>query len=137
MAEGLSPQRALIYVMVTMAAVDRAMTDAELKRIGDIVSGLPAFGNFDKEELIPTAEACGEILGQDDGLHQILKLARESLSGKLRETAYALAVDVAAADLEIRAEELRFLDLLRDSLELDKLTTAGIERGASARHVPG
>jgi hypothetical protein len=31
-------------------------------------------------------------------------------------------------------EEARFLDMLRDSLELDKLTTAGIERGIRARN---
>jgi tellurite resistance protein len=135
MADSLSPQHALIYVMVTMAAVDRAMTDEELKRIGDVVEGLPAFRDFDRDQLIPAAEACGEVLGADDGLTNVLAMVRESLSGRLRETAYALAVDVAAADLDIKREELRLLDMLRDALQLDKLTTAAIERGAQARHV--
>jgi hypothetical protein len=30
---------------------------------------------------------------------------------------------------------MRFLDLLRDSLELDKLTSAAIERGIRARNL--
>jgi hypothetical protein len=34
----------------------------------------------------------------------------------------------------VRNEEIRFLELLRDKLRLDKLTIAAIERGARARH---
>jgi len=33
-------------------------------------------------------------------------------------------------------EETRFLAMLRDALELDKLITAAIERGVIARHRP-
>src|SRR6185312_11667715 len=43
MTEPLNHHAALIYVMVTMSAVDRTMTDAELSRIGEIVSNLPVF----------------------------------------------------------------------------------------------
>jgi len=42
---------------------------------------------------------------------------------------------VAAADLNVRPEETRFLEMLRDSLELDVLTTTGIERGIRARNM--
>ncbi len=38
MTEPLNHHAALIYVMVTMSAVDRVMTDAELARIGGRVS---------------------------------------------------------------------------------------------------
>jgi hypothetical protein len=62
-------------------------------------------------------------------------LVKSALPKKLRETAYAIALEVAAADLEVKPEETRFLEMLRDSLELDKLTTAGIERGIRARNV--
>ena len=58
----------------------------------------------------------------------------EALSGRLRETAYALAVEVAVADLHIWGEEIRFLARLRDALGLDKLVTAAIERSALARY---
>ena len=53
---------------------------------------------------------------------------------RLRDTAYAMAVEVAAADLHVEQEELRFLQMLRDRLNLDKLAVAAIERGARARH---
>ena len=44
------------------------------------------------------------------------------------------AVEVAAADLHVEQEELRFLQMLRDRLGLDTLTVAAIERGARARY---
>jgi len=128
-----SHHEALIYAMVTLSASDSKMTDRELAKIGDIVRGLPAFADFDKEKLVPTAEACGAILQQDDGLDLILDVIA-ALPHRLHETAYALAVEVAAADLHVEQEELRFLQMLRDRLDLDKLAVAAIERSARARY---
>ena len=45
-----------------------------------------------------------------------------------------LAVEVAASDLAVGKEELRFLAMLRDTLGLDKLVTAALERSAIARY---
>ena len=134
MTEPLSHHAALIYVMVTMSVVDRTMNDAELARIGEIVSNLPVFDDFDQDDLVATAEACGNILSDDGGLQRVLRLIKEGLPKKLRETAYAVALEVAAADLDVRAEETRLIELLRDSLELDLITTAAIERGIRARN---
>ena len=134
MIEPLSHHGALIYVMVTISAVDRTMTDPELARIGEIVSNLPLFADFDQEQLVKTAEACGEVLSADGGLEQVLRLVHGGLPKKLRETAYAVALEVAAADHEVKPEEVRFLELLSDALELDTLTTAALERGIRARN---
>jgi len=134
MSDKISPHEALIYAMVTISAVDSSMTDSELKTIGDIVQTLPVFRGFDIDNLVTVSQACGSRLSEDGGLKTTLDLIRESLPEKLRETAYALAVEVAASDLTVEQEELRFLQMLRDALELDKLTIAAIERGARARY---
>ena len=134
MTEPLNHHVALVYVMVTVSAVDRAMTDDELHRIGEIVSNLPIFADYDDNDLVKTAEACGEILSADGGLQQVLRLVRGALPDKLRETAYAVALEVAAADRLVRPEEIRFLEMLGDTLELDRMTTAAIERGIRARN---
>jgi tellurite resistance protein len=134
MTEPLNHHGALIFVMVTTSAVDRSMTDAELARIGELVSNLPVFADFDQEQLVKTAEACGEILGKDGGLDRVLAAVRSALPKRLRETAYAVSLEVAAADMEVRPEEIRFLEMLSDALELDRLTTAAIERGIRARN---
>ena len=134
MTEPLNHHAALVYVMVTVSAVDRAMTDDELHRIGEIVSNLPIFSDYDDNDLVKTAEACGEILSADGGLQQVLRLVHGALPEKLRETAYALALEVASADRLVRPEEIRFLEMLGDTLELDRMTTAAIERGIRARN---
>ena len=77
---------------------------------------------------------CSQILQNEDGLDQILDNALNSLPAHLHDTAYALAVDVAAADLQIEQEELRLLQIFRHKLNVDRLTAAAIERGARARH---
>jgi tellurite resistance protein len=135
MTEPMNHHAALVYVMVTVSAVDRAMTDDELHRIGEIVSNLPVFSDYDDNDLVKTAEACGEILSADGGLQQVLRLVRGALPEKLRETAYAVGLEVAAADRLVRPEEIRFLEMLGDTLELDRMTTAAIERGIRARNM--
>ncbi|MEJ8572537.1 tellurite resistance TerB family protein [Microbaculum marinum] len=133
MTKTVSPQEALIYTMVTMSAADRTMTDNELRRIGGIVQNLPAFRDFDKEKLVAVAEDCGTLLNEDGSLRTVLDLIAGSLPQRFYDTAYALAVDVAAADLDVEQEELRMLQLLRDRLDLDPLVCAAIERAARAR----
>lgn len=135
MTEPLDHHGALIYAMVTMSAVDRTMTDAELARIGEIVSNLPVFNDYNQDRLVKTAEACGDVLSADGGLEQVLLLVRGALPKKLRETAYAVALEVAAADREVKPEEIRFLEMLSDALELDRLTVAALERGIRARNL--
>lgn len=125
---------ALIYAMVTLSAADRTMTDRELQKIGDIVQTLPVFNGFDRDRLVATAENCGGLLQAEDGLDRILDIIATSLQPRLHETAYALAVEVAAADFHVEQEELRFLQMLRDRLELDNLTVAAIERSARVRY---
>jgi tellurite resistance protein len=135
MSKIINHHRALIYVMVTMSGVDGLIGEKELRRIGRIVKHLPAFKTFDTEELTDAAQECGEILQQEDGgLEAVLGLVKDALPPALEETAYALACEVAAADLMVGREELRFLALLRDALGLDKLITAAIERGVIARN---
>lgn len=133
MTNTVSHHQALIYAMVTMTAVDARIVDPELRRIGQIVQSLPVFRDFDVERLTHVAQECGEMLQVEGGLEAVLALISEALPAHLRETAYALAVEVAVADLHIWREEIRFLARLRDALGLDKLVTAAIERGAQAR----
>ncbi len=136
MNEPISVQEALIYVMVIVSASDNEMTDKELATIGDVVKMLPVFQGYDGARIIPAAQRCGDILQEDNGLQLVLELVGDVLPHKLYDTAYALAVEVAAADLHVEKEELRILQLLRDRFRLDKLTVAAIERGAIARHRP-
>ncbi len=129
----ISPQAALIYVMVTVSAADGNMDDTEIGAIAARVRDLPAFAKFERAHLLRTAQECGAILAEPDGLDAVLGLVADALSDPLKETAYLLALDVALSDHRVRLEEVRILDRLRQALGLDRLITAALERAARAR----
>lgn len=129
-----SPQDALIHLMLLAASSDSTMTERELMRIQALIDRLPVFAGFDKSRLAAVADDCADLLNGPDGLDQVIDNALAALPKKLEDTAYALAVEVAAVDLRLEQEELRFLEMLRDRLSLDRLTTAAIEVAARARH---
>jgi len=136
MSTPLNTQTALIYVMVLMSAADRDMTDSELLTIGEIVKTLPVFNGFDQNLLVPAAEDCASIMGQDEGLETVLTLISDGLPKRFHQTAYALACDVAASDGTVQQEELQLLEMLRHSLNIERLHAAAIECGARARYLP-
>ena len=133
MSGTISTEQALIYVMVMMSGVEGAIKPEELEEIELLVRTLPVFKGFDRSRLATVAQECGDMLQVKDGMQTVIALVRDQLPVRLRETAYALAVEVAAVDLAVGKEELRFLSILRDGLNMDKLTTAALERSAIAR----
>lgn len=129
-----SAHDALIHLMIVAATSDSAMTEKELTRITALIDRLPVFEGFDRDRLEQVANDCADILNGPDGLDQVIDQAIAALPIKLQDTAYAVAVEVTAVDLTLEQEELRFLEMLRDRLSLDRLTTAAIEVAARARH---
>jgi tellurite resistance protein len=129
----LDHHRALIYTMVIVSAADNELPEAELRVIDDIVGDLPVFRDFDRSELPKVLNDCTELIGRENGLEETLTTIKAALPAKLRETAYAIACDLAAADGEASQEELRILELIRHRLNLERLVAAAIERGARAR----
>ena len=125
---------ALIYAMVLGAAADGALADSELEMIQGIVQHLPIFEDFEQGNLAQVASACTELLTVEDGIDAVIAQIKENLPDRLRATAYALACDVVAADGEATQEELRYLEILRHDIGVDRLTAAAIERGAGARY---
>src|ERR1700693_929512 len=129
----LDPHGALICTMVMISAADRDITNAELAIIADIGGPLRVFLSFRRDGLQAVLNECTKLLSRDNGLDEAFAAIKKALPKKLRETAYAVACDVAAADGEASQEELRVLELMRDRLDIDRLIAAGIERGARAR----
>lgn len=129
----ISPQTALLYAMVIISASDRRMSDAELRRIGDMVRALPAFAGYDENRIIEDARSCADILDADEGLEAVLGLMAEAVPASHGDLLYAVACDIAVTDGQLSQEELRLLDILRHRFGVDRLTAAAIERGVLAR----
>lgn len=125
---------ALIYTMVLVSAAEGQISDDEMNVMGRLVNTLPAFEDFDRQRINSIGAECSELLRREDGLDVAIDRIGDALSPALRETAYALACDVIAADGAATQDELRMLEMLRHNLEVDRLTASAIERGAQARH---
>lgn len=134
MSQQLDTHSALIYTMVLASAADSEMTTPEVGVMSEIIKLLPVFKNYDLSTLSSTAAACAELLADENGIDTALELIDRALPEKLRETAYALAVDVVAADGKASQEELRLLEMLRHTIGVGRLEAAAIERGAAARY---
>ena len=133
MQKPLSAQEALIWVMVTVAVADRSMTERELNQFERLIGFLPVFQGFEGS-VGQIADACSSHLRSEDGIDRILNRVATSLPERLYETAYALAVEVAASDVDVKQEELVFLQMLEDRFALDKLAVAAIEHSARVRY---
>jgi tellurite resistance protein len=131
---GLDAQEALVCTMVLVAATGGGLSDREIGVMSGLVQTLPAFRDFSTERLRTATEAVVGLLDEEDGLAHAAKLIGAALEPRLRETAYALACDVAAADRFAEQDCLRMLEFIRNELRVDPLVAAAIERGARARH---
>jgi hypothetical protein len=130
----ISHHAALIYVMVVVSASDGNMSERELRTIGDIVRTLPVFREFDERRLLAVSQECAAILQEQDGLDAVLGLIKDALPEPLRETAYWLALEVALTEPRVMLEEVRIIELLRRSLEIDRLSAAALDHAAEARY---
>ena len=134
MHKELDHHSALIHTMVLVSASEGRMSDRELNAMGRLVRDLPVFRNFDPDRIVEVGNACAELLTQEDGLDVALDRIGAALPPPLRETAYRLACDVAAADGRPAEAELQMLELIRHRLNIDRLAAAAVERAAQARH---
>ena len=130
----MTPQDALVAVMIAVSASNEDIRTAELIKIQSAVNMLPIFAEFDVDHLKSISQVVFDLFEQEDGLDALFGLVREALPVRLYETAYALACDVAAADGALDEAELRLLEEIRYELNIDRLHAAAIERGARARH---
>ncbi|MGO4851220.1 tellurite resistance TerB family protein [Phaeovulum sp. W22_SRMD_FR3] len=131
----LSPQDALVAVMVAVSVSDETIRTSELMAIDRMVNHAPIFGKYDTDRTRAVAQTVYALMEEEDGLDALFGLVRDALPEKYFETAYALACDVAAADGTLREAELRMLEEIRYELNIDRLHAAAIERGARARHL--
>ncbi|MBK6466530.1 MAG: tellurite resistance TerB family protein [Rhodobacter sp.] len=131
----MSPQDALVAVMVACSAADQNMRTAELVAIQRMVNHMPVFADYDADRTRRVSQTVFDLFEEEDGLDALFGLLREALPERLFETAYALACDVVTADGRHSDVELRMLEEMREELKIDRLHAVAIEWGARVRHM--
>jgi len=129
-----SAHTALIQLMTVAALADAEITQSELSRIEELVGRSPVFDGVDRRRVAEIVHESVRRLNTEDGLELVIDAAIAALPVKLQDTAYALAVEITALDLRLEQAELRFLEMMRDRMDIDRLTTAAIEASARARY---
>ncbi len=129
----LSTQEALVYTMVAAAELDHDIDEAEIRIIGDLTNHLPVFRGIDRAATTRMATACSELLAKPGGRDRVFALIRAALAPTLRDTAYAIACDVIAADSRLRRHELQILEQIRAQLEVEPAIARTIEQVAKVR----
>lgn len=129
----ISPETALVYVMVVVSASDERMTDSEITRMTGLIGYLPAFQHYNTARLSDDTAACIELLQSEEGLDAVLGLVDEAIPDTHIDLIYAVACDVAASDGMLTQEELRLLEIIRHYFDIDRLLAAAIEKGVAAR----
>jgi tellurite resistance protein len=132
--DALDAPEALVLTMVLIAAANGGMTDREIGVMSGEVQTLPVFHDLTTEQLASVTDAAVRLLDEEDGLQHAAGLMRGALEPRLRETAYVLACEVAAANPVTRQRTLEMLEFVRNELHLDPLIAAAIERGVRARY---
>jgi tellurite resistance protein len=131
----MSPQDALLAVMIAVSASDEQLRTSELVAIQRTVNHMPVFATYDADRIRTIAQTVFDLFEEEDGLDALFGLIRAALPERLHETAYALACDVVAADGKLQDIELRMLEEVREELNIDRLHAAAIEWGARVRHL--
>ena len=131
----LSPQDALVAVMVAVSASDEQIRTSDLVAIERMVNHMPIFATYDEDRISSVAQTVYALFEEEEGLEALFGLVRDALPERLYETAYALACDVAAADGVLHQPELRMLEEVRGELAIDRLHAVAIEWGARVRHI--
>jgi len=131
----ISPQDALVALMIAVSISDENIRTSELVTIERIVNHLPVFADYDADRLSVVSQIVFDLFEEEDGLDALFGLITDALPDQLYETGYALACDVAAADGLLQQTELQMLMEVRYQFDIDRLHAAAIERGARARHM--
>jgi tellurite resistance protein len=131
----ISPQDALVALMIAVSVSDENIRTSELVTIERIVNHLPVFAGYDSDRLSIVSQIVFDLFEEEDGLDALFGLIIDALPEQLFETGYALACDVAAADGLLQQTELQMLLEVRYQFNIDRLHAAAIERGARARHM--
>lgn len=122
----LSPADTALAAIALLAALDKdaaARLDDYLPRCPQIDAGRADF----------IAPLIADMAAAPDGVEAVLELLAAHVPPQSADTAYMLCADYVASCGASSPEQLRLLARLGETLQLDRLTRAALDRAALAR----
>lgn len=118
-AEGMSPEEALVSLLIASARADGSVSAHEANTIEHVIAGMKLFRGHGGERLQRVSAAAVERI-KEHGLPSVVQAAAVIVPKELRATAFALAIDLMLSDGRLSPEEEGFADDLRTLLNVDR-----------------
>jgi hypothetical protein len=115
----LSPQEAVVGVLLAAANADAQASRAELARLDQRLGSMKLFRHATAEQLTAVAQTMMSVI-TTQGVSAILTQAATLLPAALRATVFTLATDLVLADGDADEEEKAFIDSLQRRSGLTK-----------------
>ena len=123
----LTEEEAFLGVALSSVAADEVISQEELNVVAHTISRMPAFRRIHPNQLLQMLDKFLQIIKRE-GVGTIVEAAKNSLNPQLKETAFAVAVDIVLVDGIVDQKEKEFLELLQQAVGLsDALATKIVE----------
>ncbi len=123
----LTSEEAFLGIALSSVAADEIVSQEELNVVGFTISRMPAFRRMPPNQMLELINKFLQIIKRE-GVGTIINAAKNYLTDKMKETAFALAVDIVLADGIVDQKEKEFLEQLQVATEIsDDLVTKIVE----------
>ena len=122
---GLSPQEALVCLLIASARADGSVSPHEANQIEHVAAAMKLFHGSSHETRHGMFTAAAERI-KNQGLEAVIPAAAAAVPKDLGATAFAVAVDLMLSDGGLTANEQRFAGDLRTRLHVDGETAGRI-----------
>ena len=119
----LTKQESMVAVMLAIAAADGHISDEEIEDLIARLRRLRLFSGLTDDQLIAATNRPFDLL-RKGGPDELIRAASPSLPQQLRESAFAIAVDLAFSDGSVADEEKQLIEKLQHELGIsDEIAT--------------
>jgi uncharacterized membrane protein YebE (DUF533 family) len=116
---GPSTREAFVCLLVASARADGTVSPHEANQIEQAIAPMRLFHEVGYQARLEIFANAAERV-RNEGVTDAARAAAQAIPNELRCTAFAVAVDLMLSDRWLTAGERRFVDQLRDSLEIDR-----------------
>lgn len=115
----LSQSEAVAAVLAAAVAVDGVLRAEEARRLKEVLATTRWTLGLSKQAVAAAVKQAGDLVSAH-GLPVVLKASAGAIPPQLRETTFALAVDLILADGRLGSRENALIDQLQAALEIEE-----------------
>lgn len=123
--EKLNKEESFAGIILSAIAADGRISEEECRGIITSILRMKQFQNYNQRQMQKIFDKLVNII-RDQGVEKLILLTKDNLSPDLRETAFAVAVDLALADGYLNKEEKDILTKIQQNLDIPEDTALKI-----------